>query len=484
MKIITLLIFGIVFLVTFYLKPLNGYFSQDDFFHLRQVMNRQYSDIPSFFVPLYLEGTTFYRPVSREGYNFLALKSFGLNPLPYHVINLILIVTIGALVFKLIATLTGNKVIGLLSTIIYLLNPIHNVELYYLSSVQTLLSTTFILSGVIIYHKYLKEKNIKLFFVAVGLLVISTLCHESAVIFPAILGLMELFFLEKKSSIKYVIYRMLFISLLLLPRLYIQLFVTGLPSQQAYLPSFSIKTISNSFGWFTLWSFGLPESLVDFVGPGLHLNNNFLIWYKDYVVFTFPPLAFILAVVIYLIFRNYRYLFRSKDFLLFIYCYVFSLSPFLFFPEHKFVYYLSLPVVWFSSILGLLFAFLSSNQKSRMFLCFIVICFGVISYMTSNFNEIAHWAAKRQLAAKFLLENFKKEYPSLQLGAQIYVKDDPNYPFISSQWGTSSKQAFYILSGSDAFQLVYKDQTIRAYYEGKDQKEEKGSIIYTARFPY
>ena len=50
-------------------------------------------------------------------------------------------------------------------------------------------------------------------------------------------------------------------------------------------------------------------------------------------------------------------------------------------------------------------------------------------------------------------------------GAVVYFKNDPNYPFIAEDWGGSSKQAFFILSGDNAAQLLYKDNSIRSYYE-------------------
>ena len=110
----------------------------------------------------------------------------------------------------------------------------------------------------------------------------------------------------------------------------------------------------------------------------------------------------------------------------------------------------------------------------------------LISDNTLQINKITYWAAKRAKSAAFILKDMKNKYPDLEKGSNIYVTDDPNYPFISKEWGTSSKQAFTILSGSDAFKLLYKDSTIKTYYESlvKPPQGLDKLTIYEARFPY
>ena len=111
----------------------------------------------------------------------------------------------------------------------------------------------------------------------------------------------------------------------------------------------------------------------------------------------------------------------------------------------------------------------------------------LISYQTSDLNRITYWAAKRASAAEYLLKNIKSSYPNPDKGQIFYFKNDPSYPFIAKEWGSSSKQAFYVLSGANALQLIYKDKNIRVFYEDINfpPNEINGKILtIKAEFPY
>src|SRR3990167_10853922 len=146
----------LVELVALFLSDsLFSYFSQDDFFHLRTIMDKSLSSIPSFFISEQKE-YAFYRPLSRETYNLLMYQLFGLNSLIFHLVNFTLIILNGWLIFKFCKLLINKLVISLIALVLYLFSAVHNIELYYLASFQTLISTTFILSGLICYLNYLK----------------------------------------------------------------------------------------------------------------------------------------------------------------------------------------------------------------------------------------------------------------------------------------------------------------------------------------
>src|SRR3990167_3396555 len=129
---------------------LAAYFSQDDFFHLNAVFDKRLNDIPLFFLSRQ-EGYAFYRPLSRETYNLLMYKAFGLQPLPFHLVNLSLISIIGLLTFLLIKKILNNQTVSWFSLIIFSISSIHNTELYYLSSVQLLFATTLICASLLMY---------------------------------------------------------------------------------------------------------------------------------------------------------------------------------------------------------------------------------------------------------------------------------------------------------------------------------------------
>ena len=71
--------------------------------------------------------------------------------------------------------------------------------------------------------------------------------------------------------------------------------------------------------------------------------------------------------------------------------------------------------------------------------------------------------------------------PILPKGSVVYFINDPAYPYVAKEWGGSSKQASIILSGSDALQLLYKDPTLKVFYEDLDgvPNDLIGTTIYT-----
>jgi len=231
----------------------------------------------------------------------------------------------------------------------------------------------------------------------------------------------------------------------------------------------------------------LPEMLVDFVTLKFQVNPNLFKWYEDYVKIVFSFLALIFAIILYLIILFKDKLIKQKSLYLFLSCYLISLVPFLFFPQHKFVYYLTFPVIWFSMFLGMFLSFVWRRKgKTKFLVAVFLFSYIFISFKTVEINKITYWAAKRARAAQFLISDITSKYPKVERSTIFYFRKDPNYPQISQEWGSSSKQAFYILSGSDALQLSYRDTTIKVMYEDIDAlpKGQDKVIVYTAKFPY
>lgn len=468
-------------IATFFINPLFSYFSQDDFFHLRQVMDEKITNLPNLFMPAVNEEQTFYRPLSREFYNFVMLNTFGVWFFPYHLVNLLLVFINGALAYKLFKPFIKGRMVWVLAGIIYYTSQVHSVELYYLASVQTLISTAFILLSFLAYRR--------IYFFSILFFLLAIISHESSVVFIPIVLVFEI--LKEKLSperIKKIIYKIIPFLVILGLRVVIYFYILGLPDQTSYKMSFLPTDILNTFIWFTLWCFGLPEMLTDFVTLRFQINPNLIRFYGDYVLFATILLMLIFLSLIIILVSLRKNILEQKLIFMVVLCYIISLTPFLFFPLHKFVYYLSFPVIWFSVCMGIILNIAWNKGRSYKFL--VVLCLGayiLLSYKTIQLNKITYWAAKRAVAAEYIVNNIKILYPKVQKGTVFYIKNDPDYPFIAKDWGTSSKQAFYILSGSDALQLIYKDPTLRVYYEdvnASNMPKDKNSVNYTAKFPY
>jgi hypothetical protein len=144
-----------------------------------------------------------------------------------------------------------------------------------------------------------------------------------------------------------------------------------------------------------------------------------------------------------------------------------AILPVLLLPLHKKTYYLALalPAFWG----GVVWVVYYAKAKLTYLLVAGVL---VLNFSAVKLGEKTYWAINRGRVAKRLVEQMKLEYPELAKGAVVYVKNDPDYEIFSEEWGGTSRQAFYALNGSDAFQLLYKDFDLRVYYEDVDGQME------------
>lgn len=472
--------------VFLFFKPLNSYFSQDDFFHLRIIQDKSLKDIPSFFYT-YLPDQTFYRPLSREVFNTLLFKIFGLSALIFHLINLTVILVNGFLALIIFKRMAIKKIAVWISLAIYFFHSVHSIELYYLASIQTLLATTFSLLAIYFYLNFCQKKLKKTYLLALMMFALSLLSHESATTLPVILVLINLFIYGiKMKNLKNILVTIAPFLLFSLLRGFFLIFLNSLPSQLVYEPNFSPNKVLNTFVWFSLWNFGLPEILVDFIGPGIKVNPNLSKWYSPYLKIVLPSLIIIFSILIDSLVKFIKQ--DVKRLFLILLTFILSLAPFLFFPQHKFVYYLSFSSIWFSLFIGLSLERLK-GKLGKILIGLFLILFLTISWQTNRLNEDTYWAAKRAKAAKYLLSKIKQKYPILEKGTTFYFKNDPNYPVIAKEWGGSSRQAFYILSGSDGLKLLYNDSSIESIFEEINHQEiasESGRKVFEvmATFPY
>ena len=93
----------------------------------------------------------------------------------------------------------------------------------------------------------------------------------------------------------------------------------------------------------------------------------------------------------------------------------------------------------------------------------------MLSATSTILQRTTYWAAERGRFAEQLIKQVITAYPTLPKGSIIYFENDPNYPFVATDWGSSSKQASLILNNADALRLVYKDPTLEVYYEDLDK---------------
>jgi hypothetical protein len=218
---------------------------------------------------------------------------------------------------------------------------------------------------------------------------------ETAVVLPFILILIHVYFsLIKRTmtSTKTLVLSLTAYFLVLAIYLFFHFHNFGLISGDSYVWDFSPTRAINSLVWYGLWSFNLPEMLIDFVGPGLHFNPNlFTFWSKEIIpILTFFALeVFVFITALFKSYRNVSKKVLTFKFYLLTFCtiwFVATLAPVLFLPVHKFTYYLTLPLVGVVFIIS----HLLSNLKTRICIIFCVVWL-VTSFFSLRLTLETNW---------------------------------------------------------------------------------------------
>ncbi len=461
-----------------YHPTLTTFFSQDDFFHFK--VSQTDGSLKGFFnlfgfYSFQERGIAFYRPISREVPYNLYYSLFGLNHLPFRIFSFLLHFLNIYLLYIFTQRMFQDKNLSFFVSFFFGITAANVAMLYYLAGgIQTLLATTFTLASLVFFHNYLHTKHLKSGILTFISFLLAIASHEQAVIIPFLLAGLTLILKSIKDFKKYFLTLLPFTIVTLL-LLLVDIFKIGFSSnEQQYQAVFDLKTTINSFSWYTSWALGVPETLIDFVFPGLKLNPTLIRYWGNYYRFIFP--SFFLSIIlitfstVYLFIKN-REFFAKKRFLFYLIWYPIGLLPVILLPLHKSTHYLTIVLPAFWTLIGLIsFGFYHEFGKvrinlSKIIFSLLIISLLILSSASAILGSTNYWAATRGKMAKKLIKNVMDTYPNLPKGANIYFKNDPTYPKLTAEWGTSSKQANTILNGSDALQLLYKDSTLQAYYE-------------------
>lgn len=443
-----------------YFPALTSYFSQDDFFHFKV---SQTNGTLRGFVNLFRfhsfeeRKIAFYRPITREVPFNLSYNLFGLNPLPLRLLSFVLVFGNVYMTYLLINKLFNNRNVGWLSAFFVGISSVNTASLYYLAGgIQTIGATFFMLLCLLLFDRH-KIWSFAAFLLALG-------SEEQAAVLPLFLG--GLLFIKHpiKVAFKKAITTLWPHILIVIALALADYFLIGISHGEAqYSPNFSFKRMVNTLSWYTAWALGLPEMLIDFVLPGLKLKPALLKYWPHYykpVLFGFFLSLALLSVTLTKSLKSG--LFKNRALWFLALWFILGLLPVLFLPQHKSTHYLYpvLPAFWGTV------SFLVLRAKLHITLVGLFVGSVILLNVSSAFaGRELHWAASRSRVAEKLISQVVRQYPTLPTGSGIHFANDPNYPFVAKEWGSTSKQAAFVLNNEDAFQLFYKDPSIRVFYE-------------------
>ncbi len=416
----------------------------------------------------------FYRPIFREVLYNLSYSLFGLESLPLRIFQFIIHFINIYLVFNLVQKIYKNKFVSFFTAFFFGICAANLASFYYLAGgIQSQGATMFMLLTLILFNNH-KILSFITFLAALS-------SHEQSVMIPVLLaGLIFTGMTNIKHEFKDFFKKIITLwpyFLVIAIYMFLNVKVIGYSSGETqYHLVFNPKTIVNSLAWYTTWALGAPETLIDFVLPGLKLNPSLMRYWGDYykIIFSafFISIGLLTSYLIILIVKS-RQIFKDSRFWFFAIWFPLVLLPVLFLPQHKSTYYLypALPAFW--AIVGIIF-----HKAPKTLVVILIISLFTLSSTSAILGRTTYWAAGRGKLAEKIIKEVVRQYPTLPVGTGIYFTNDANYPFVSSEWKGSSNQAYFALNGEDGLQLIYKDPSLKVFYEDtggvpKDFPKEK-----------
>ncbi|MGZ6501279.1 MAG: tetratricopeptide repeat protein, partial [Bacteroidia bacterium] len=320
----------------------------------------------------------------------IAWLFFENNDTGHHLLNILLHVTNGILLYKAGRLIFKNNFISSIGTAIFLLHPLQIESVGWISELKNIVSTTFYLSAVLAYIKFNETKNIKTYLLAFLFFILGCLSKPSVVILPLVLIAFDLY-LNRKLSIKNILNKIPFIALSIV------FGIINIKSQTAD----QFINYSHAFPYLQrggMAGFALLKYLILFIFP-VELS----------VIYPYPEIKIsVLAagfIFIALIISICVYLFKKKKFeilylLLFIVLNLVLVLQFVPFGEVLYAdRYMYVPIIGFAWLTGLFLSKINTQKN--------IIGIGLLAiFSTLSFSRSSDWKS-----ALNLYEDIIKKYP-------------------------------------------------------------------------
>ncbi|HOZ87578.1 MAG TPA: tetratricopeptide repeat protein [Bacteroidia bacterium] len=142
-----------------------------------------------------------YIPVTMLVHAF-AWLFFGSNDAGHHAINILFHLLNALLVYQAGKQLLKNDTGAIAGMIVFLLHPVQMESVGWISELKNILSTTFYLSGFLVYIKYVHLHEKKQYLFCLLLFLFGCFCKSSVVVFPLALICADIY-IQKKISLKF-----------------------------------------------------------------------------------------------------------------------------------------------------------------------------------------------------------------------------------------------------------------------------------------
>lgn len=125
---------------------------------------------------------------------------FGLNPLPYHVVNIVLHLVNCVFVFLFLFWLTRSIPVAFITGLLFGIHPLHVESVAWISGRKDVLYTLFFMGGLLSYLSYVRQRQARFYVYTFVLCLMSLMAKSMAMSFPLVLFLVDYY--EGRRGIK------------------------------------------------------------------------------------------------------------------------------------------------------------------------------------------------------------------------------------------------------------------------------------------
>jgi hypothetical protein len=433
-----------------YFRP-DPHFFVGDTIHWFYVRHHSIRDfVLSFFR---LDGEGWYRPLTDCTVQSLLYPFFGLQVTPYRIVHYVLFMAVLFVVYKLAFAITHKRIAAALATVFFGIHTTNAFITYDLLFTPEVLYSLFYICAAIAYIRYRENRRTRFLAVSVACFAASLFSKEAAVTAPITLvaldvllnrtRLKEAILSVKAHAAVLAVYLLLVAGYLGVQRPAFRSLIHRPGPEVAYRFALD-RTVLNNARLAAAWAFNLPR--------GWQLESPHMPPRSFLILRIFRLLVLLLAAWLLLRRESRSVLAGSAWFLI-------TVAPGLPLFEHFLPYYLFLPVVGLSVIVGVAADAVYSKigTYNRPLAAAVVtvplIVLGMICAATARDyatgNAVLGRSSKLALNT---LNDLRAAYPTLQPNTTLYFSDAED-PDLSSD--TSQGELFKLAYGDDSLQSLY-----------------------------
>jgi hypothetical protein len=457
--------FGAALALLEYLLYFRGapHYFEGDTIHWFYLRHRTLKDFALSFVRLDHEG--WYRPLTDCTVQSVLYPFFGLEVAPYRLVQYLLFMAVVFTTYKLVLAITRTKTAAAVAAVFFGIHTTNAFVTYDVLFVPELVYSFFYIWAAIAYLRYRETERTRFLTLSAACFAASLLSKESAVTLPVTLvaldvllnrtGLKAALTAIKAHAAILVLYLALVAGYLGVQRPAFRSIVKRPGPEIAYRFALDHTVIDNARLAAT-WAFNLPR--------GWQLESRQLSA-RSILVLRIFRLLVVLSAALLLLKREGRFVLAGFSWFLI------AVAPGLPLYDHFLPYYLFLPVVGLSLIVGVAAEALYSRMPAAgkplaaAVIATPMILVGIICARAAHDDAAANAVLGRSSKLAFnILTDLQKAHPTLDPNTTIYFSD-AEYPDVS--WDTAQ---------GELFRMAYNEDTLHALYWGWGEVLTKGVI--------